>query len=608
MAVPPSSATTLAQPSEDHLGPLPDLGPVTATGTGTGTVGPHFAPADAFKQLFECNPLPMWVYATDDLSVLAVNEAALAQYGYSAEEFLAMRITELRPPEDRERLCREVRSPGPLLRPSGLWRHLRRDGSVIDVEVRSHRLTFSGRPVSLVLALDVTERMRAEQELARLALHDALTGLPNRALLVDRLGQSIARSERANNAPAVIFLDLDRFKTVNNGKGYSAGDQVLVEVAKRLSEVVGPGGTVGRVGGDEFAIVVAAVAGEDEARAVSRQVAWALEAPIELAAARVFLSASQGIAVASPGEPAERVLSKADIAMRAAKATGSARPQVADDEAVARESSRLDGELELRRAIEEDELVLYYQPVIRLGSLEIVGAEALVRWAHPERGLLGPGEFLPMAEASGLIIPLGEWVLRHALADAAAWVALDGSASGASIAVNIAAAQLGVANLPFIIARSIRAAGIAANRVHLEVTEGALIRDIDRVAEVLGALRDLGVHVDVDDFGTGFSSLSYVQRLPVDTLKLDRTFVIRLGSAEGDDSIAASVLGLGRSLQLAVIAEGVETLEQKRRLEELGCELAQGFLFARPVPGAEFGRLLASSPLSPGALPLPRTP
>jgi EAL domain-containing protein (putative c-di-GMP-specific phosphodiesterase class I) len=187
-------------------------------------------------------------------------------------------------------------------------------------------------------------------------------------------------------------------------------------------------------------------------------------------------------------------------------------------------------------------------------------------------------------------------------------VALDGSASGASIAVNVAAAQLGVANLPFIIARSIRAAGIAANRVHLEVTEGALIRDIDRVAEVLGALRDLGVHVDVDDFGTGFSSLSYVQRLPVDTLKLDRTFVIRLGSAEGDDSIAASVLGLGRSLQLAVIAEGVETLEQKRRLEELGCELAQGFLFARPVPGAEFGRLLASGPLSPGALPLPRTP
>jgi diguanylate cyclase (GGDEF)-like protein/PAS domain S-box-containing protein len=602
MVVPPPRATTVAQPSEEHLlGPVPDLrpGPVT----GAGAVGARSICDDTFKQLFECNPLPMWVYALDDLSVLAVNEAALVQYGYCAEEFLAMRITELRPPEDWERLRRDVREPGPSLRPSGLWRHLRRDGSVIDVDVRAHRLTFSGRPASLVLALDVTERLRAERELARLALHDALTGLPNRALLVDRLGQSIAHAERGSMVPAVIFLDLDRFKTVNDGKGYSAGDRVLVEVAKRLSEVAGPGSTVGRVGGDEFAIVVEAVAGLDEAKAVSRRVAWALEAPFELAAARVFVSASQGIALASPGEPAERVLSKADIAMRAAKASGSARPKVADDKAVARESSRLDGEIELRRAIEEDELVLHYQPIVRLGPLEVVGAEALVRWAHPERGLLGPGEFLPIAEASRLIIPLGEWVLRHALADAAAWVALDGSASDASIAINLAAAQLGVANLAFVIARSIRAAGIAASRVHLEVTEGALIRDLDRAAEVLGALRDLGVHVDVDDYGTGFSSLSYVQRLPVDTLKLDRTFVTRLGSAGGDDSIAASVLGLGRSLQLAVIAERVETLEQKHRLEELGYELAQGFLFARPMPGAEFRRLLTSGPLASGVLP-----
>jgi diguanylate cyclase (GGDEF)-like protein/PAS domain S-box-containing protein len=552
----------------------------------------------SFALLFNSNPLPMWVFDRNTLKFLEVNDAAVEHYGWNRDEFLTMTIADIRPAEDMARLLDSLGSPTSHLAHSDLWRHCTKSGDVIDVDVFSHPVDFAGRTAVLVTAQEVTDRVRAERELVHQATHDSLTGLPNRGLLVDRLDQAIARCGRVGEQVGVIFLDLDRFKVINDGKGHAAGDRLLIEVADRMLRSVRPGDTVARFGGDEFAVLIEGLSDVAEATTAAGRIGWALDAPFQVDGSELFVSASQGIALSAHGETADDVLSRADAGMYLAKERGGARSQFADEAVCTKASGRLELESALRRALDREEFVLHYQPVVSLETAEIVGAEALVRWRHPDRGLLAPDQFIAAAEDSGLIVPIGDWVLRQAIDDAQSWAPSHSDGPELSIAVNLSAVQLLVPNLPFNIARLLSSSGLEPSRLHLEITESAIMRDEARSVGVLNALRALGVRVAVDDFGTGYSSLTYVQRLPIDTLKIDKSFVDRLDGADADHSIVEAVVSLGRSLKVAVVAEGVESEHQRRRLRGLGCELAQGYLFARPVPLADFTELLRGGPLS----------
>jgi diguanylate cyclase (GGDEF)-like protein/PAS domain S-box-containing protein len=554
---------------------------------------------EAFRLLFQRHPQPMWVFDERTLRFLEVNDAALARYGYSRDEFLAMRILDIRPPEDVQDLLEVLagRAPGDGHR--GVYRHRTKAGAIFPVEVTSYPVEDAGRS-SLVMAQDVEERLRSEQALVHQATHDLLTGLANRALLSDRLTHALA--QRAADGLAVIFVDLDRFKMINDGRGHTAGDVVLREVAGRMQGAVRSGDTVARVGGDEFVIVVEGLIGRDAVLAVASRVAWSMDAPFIIESAEVFMTVSQGVAFVEPGDTAESLLHRADAAMYLAKQSGRGRIQVADTDMVCQASRQLELEAALRQALDHAELVAHYQPVVETATGTVVGAEALLRWLHPQRGLLGPAEFISVAEDSGLIVPIGEWVLRQALEEAARWVGAGRDGRALSVAVNLSAAQLASRNLPFVVARALSATGIEPSRLHLEVTESLLVGDRARAVEVLRALRSLGVRVDVDDFGTGYSSLAQVRTLPVDSLKIDKSFVDRLAGTDEDAALVAAVIQLAHSCHLEVIAEGVEHGTQRDELVRLGCELAQGYFFSRPVDGDRFRALLADShslPLGP---------
>jgi diguanylate cyclase (GGDEF)-like protein/PAS domain S-box-containing protein len=526
---------------------------------------------------------------------LEVNDAAVARYGYSRDEFQAMRILDIRPPEDVQDLVRVLAGRAPGQGHRGVYRHRTKAGETFPVEVTSYPVEDAGRS-SLVIADDVSERVRTEQALVHQATHDLLTGLPNRALLSDRLTHALARAKRAADGLAVIFVDLDRFKVINDGRGHSAGDAVLRAVAERMKGEVRSGDTVARVGGDEFVIILQGPIARDAVLAVAARIAWSMDAPVDVGSGEVFLTVSQGVAFAGDGETAESLLQEADAAMYLAKHLGRGRIQVADAGMTGQASRQLDLETALRQAIDRHEFVLHYQPVVEVITGTIVGAEALLRWSHPQRGLLGPVEFISAAEDTGLIVPIGEWVLRQALEEAASWscwAGPDHNGRPLSIAVNLSTAQLASRNLAFGVARALSATGIEPSRLHLEVTESLLIDDRARAVEVLKALRSLGVRVDVDDFGTGYSSLAQVQTLPVDSLKIDKCFVDRLARTDEDDALVAAVIQLAHSSHLAVIAEGVEDETQRAQLVRMGCELAQGYLFSRPVDSARFRAMLA---------------
>jgi diguanylate cyclase (GGDEF)-like protein len=441
----------------------------------------------------------------------------------------------------------------------------------------------------------VAERAETRAQITRQTLYDALTGLPNRALFSDRLEHALARARRQSTLTAVFFLDVDRFKLVNDTLGHGAGDDLLCDIAERLSAGVRANDTVARFGGDEFAVLCEDLTDERHALHLGETLLTGLaDAPARAGGDRA-ISASIGIALAGDRRATpERLMSDADAAMYRAKELGRGRCEIFDDRLRARLESRLQTERELREALTHGQLRLVYQPVVSLTTGAISSVEALVRWEHPTRGTVAPGEFLPVAEECGLIIAIGEYVLAEACRQAVRWRERLGDDAPLPINVNLAARQIGQPGFVEMVERTLRETGARPAEIALEITETAVIQNTLAASDTLTRLKALGLRVLLDDFGTGYSSLSHLQLLPIDVLKIDRSFISGLGETERSYGIVEAIVGMANALSIDVVAEGVETVEQADHVRQLGCGLAQGFLFSRPDAPDAVARLVAA--------------
>ena len=486
---------------------------------------------------------------------------------------------------------------------------LRRGAGSFPVEVTSSPIVSDGQAIGAVLAFrDVSERVAAEELLEYHAFHDALTGLPNRRIFLDRLQHALRRAARSGETHAVLFADVDRFKLTNDSLGHHAGDELLVAIAGRLRDVVREGDTLWRFGGDEFTVLLEDIDGAAAAEQLAARILEVLRRPIALDDGRTILaSLSIGIAIAGTGDSADDVLHDADVAMYEAKHRGTGLYQTFDALAMGRRSAEwLDLEIGLRRALELDELSVHYQPVVATQSGRIVGAEALVRWEHPHRGTLPPSEFIGLAEETGLILPIGRKVLEEACRQGREWADEDAQVS---IAVNLSARQFQQHDLAKEIRAVLSATGLVPSQLCLEITESLAMNDIERTIRTLVELKSLGVRLAIDDFGTGYSSLNYLKRFPVDIVKLDRSFVQELDISPVDTAIVSAVVNMAAAAGMATVAEGVETIDQFERLKAMGCPMVQGYHIARPMPAAAFSLLLEEHLEELGqerALPRPR--
>ena len=528
---------------------------------------------------------------TFDGEILYGNETACVERGYSREEFLHLRFPDYVADSRRahiERVNETLRREGTAVFESD---NRRKDGSVFPVEVRAKLVDFDGRQIVVSVVRDITERKRAEEESARLAFYDALTGLPNRRLFVDRLDRAVAHLCRSHETLALLFIDIDDLKTVNDSLGHAAGDEVLLEVASRLAGLLRVDDTVARLGGDEFTVLLPSTdqAGACEA---AERILDVFKRPFTARGQHTFVSASCGVVIADEhsADP-ETLLRQADLAMYNVKTNSRNGYTVFEPHMAAEALEKFHLTNDLHAAMQKDELHLCYQPQLRLVDNRVVGAEALVRWTSPTRGDVSPLEFIPLAEETGMIIALGEWVLRHACAEHAAWRE---HGFDLRVAVNISPRQIQHGDLVDVVAAALDAAEMNPAFLELEVTESVALSRSGFVRKTLRQLAKLGVRIAIDDFGTGYSSLSHLQAMPVHTLKVDRSFIHASRSQRGQQ-IARAILALGQGLNLTVVAEGVETEEQLAFLARHGCDEYQGFLFSRPISGRLLLELLHSA-------------
>ncbi|HEY7949159.1 MAG TPA: EAL domain-containing protein, partial [Acidimicrobiales bacterium] len=483
-------------------------------------------------------------------------------------------------------------------------RLLRPSGEIRNVRVLAAPVTGGdGEPSSFVVTVqDVTEEVAATETLAFQAMHDSLTSLPNRALFLDRLAVELAHSARSGSDLAVMFLDLDRFKVVNDGMGHQAGDELLKAVAKRLLGMVRAGETVARLGGDEFTFIFHDVRDATVAAGVAERILDALTAPIEIEGREIVVTGSIGIVIPGPGADASTVLRDADAGMYRAKASGRSRFEIFDENHRRAVVERLTVETELRKGIERGELRVHYQPLVSLKTGSVFGAEAFVRWEHPTRGILLPHEFVPVAEETGLIVPLGEFVFRTAAADCARWDHTDGGPTLETLAINVSARQLASPLLCPMVHDVLVADSVDPGRISIEVTESVIMSDDAVTRRSLADLRDLGVGVAIDDFGRGYSSLASLSGLPLSVVKIDKSFVDQIGFAPDRGPIVVAIVEMAHALGLLVVADGVSGEQQRAFLVECGCDIAQGELWSRALPADEFAlwwKVRVTDPESP---------
>ena len=556
---------------------------------------------------FEQSPRASVVLDEITLEVISANAAFLKESGYSAGELQGMTATQLFVEESsQDALMTQLRTP--VGQTALKIRQRRKDGKLIDVDMVGHRVRVHEREALSYTCQDISLRTRFEsrllekqQHLDHLAHHDQLTGLPNRLFLAAHLPEALQIAARSGQILAVLFLDLDRFKHINDSRGHETGDQLLKAVAQRLRDTLRGEDIVIRMGGDEFVVILKSVRNSEDVNEAALRITESLSSPIVIDGRPLITTASIGVSLyPRDGADMGELLRHSDTAMYQAKERGRNNCQVFSPVMDQRLKQRIAIETHLRLALESHQLDVYYQPIVELRTNQVVALEALLRWKHPSHGFIPPARFISIAEESGLIVPIGEFVLERALTDAAQW-RKDGC-DLVPIAVNVSAAQLQRSNPAGLLVQLTKKFGLDPKILHVELTEGTIFerregRNGESNEDGVTKLRDLGVHISIDDFGTGYSSLSYLKRWPVDSIKIDRSFVRDLGSDASDLAIVGAIIAMARHLRIPVIAEGIEGWQQLEKLRELGCARGQGHLFSKPVPANRCKPFLQGAPI-----------
>jgi diguanylate cyclase (GGDEF)-like protein/PAS domain S-box-containing protein len=525
--------------------------------------------------------------------ILEANAAFQKLLGYSPEETGKLTLDDLmlddHPCVDWQ--INRILSEGTCF--LGEQNFLAKDGKSVAVELNANLISYADQEVICMVIRDNSERLKLEGKLTHMASHDSLTGLPNRSLFLDRLNQSLFKKERSRKMLAVVYLDLDQFKRINDTLGHHIGDLLLKEVAIRLQACVRKADTVSRLGGDEFTLLLDDLAAPEDSVLVADKILHLFELPFTLDSHEMFVTASIGITLfPSDGDTADKLLKNADTAMYHAKEKGRNNYQFFSEQMNTRVSERLYLETGLRHALERNEFLLHYQPRIEVASGRIVGVEALIRWQHPEKGIVSPATFIPLAEETGLIVPIGEWVLRNACSQNKAWQ--DAGFQKIQVSVNISVRQFTNNNLVSTVRDILKETGLSAACLELEITESSVMLNPDQAINTLKELKALGLSISIDDFGTGYSSLSHLKNLPVDILKVDQSFVKGIHENKSDKTLVSTIINMGHSLGLSVVAEGVETAEQLSFLGERNCQEVQGFYLSKPLSSESLQALLGN--------------
>jgi diguanylate cyclase (GGDEF)-like protein/PAS domain S-box-containing protein len=547
---------------------------------------------EEYRVLFDGNPHPMWIFDSESLGFLKVNDAAVKHYGYSREQFLGMSLRDIRRSDLTARLERRPATADEMILSSGAWTHMCGDGRLIQAELASHAITFEGRPARFTLVKDVTERQRLHEQLLHQAHHDILTGLPNRLLLKARMEQTLTEAARHDSRAAVICIDLDRFKQINDTYGHPVGDACLRQVGERLTRRLRATDTVARSGGEEFTVVIGELTAVAGAERVVAELVECFQVPYETDGYSLDLAASFGVAVyPDHGTEAQALWRLADAAMYKAKHSGGNQYVIVSTELSNLTAEANEIESCIRRALKGGGFELHYQPQFTMEG-QLCGLEGLLRLNHPHWGQILPDRFIPIAEESGLIIPLGAWVLEEVCRQSAEW--RDRGLPLVPTSFNVSLLQFIRSDFSALVQGTIARYGIEPSLLGVEMTETTVMHNVEDTTRQMLELSQLGVRFSVDDFGTGYSSMRHLHQLPIDTLKIDRSFIEQIAEPNGTFSIVQAILSLAHGLQMRVLAEGVETAEQLAQLRELRCDMVQGYLWGRPQPASAIPAVLIS--------------